>query len=153
MDLHIWSLLCHHSVHTLIPQLQNMVISWSRNDYLHCLVHDHCSHYSWPGDLILRSWFWWVFWVNSFSSVDLTQTCFKVEGVKHSGPDKLVLYFTGATNILYTFGGHAVTVWVINLTFHILVFFVEITIMLFPPSVFCGLSFQNGVFKFLHSGF
>nr|GMD09806.1 auxin transporter-like protein 2 [Ipomoea batatas] len=33
-----------------------------------------------------------------------------VEGVKHSGPTKLVLYFTGATNILYTFGGHAVTV-------------------------------------------
>lgn len=91
------------------------------------------------------------FWVNSFSSVDLTQTCFQVDGVKHSGPDKLVLYFTGATNILYTFGGHAVTVWVFNLTFHILVFFVEITIMLFPPSVFCGVSFQNGFF--LHSGF
>ncbi|OWM83947.1 hypothetical protein CDL15_Pgr004378 [Punica granatum] len=34
----------------------------------------------------------------------------QVEGVKHSGPTKLVLYFTGATNILYTFGGHAVTV-------------------------------------------
>ncbi|KAL2937140.1 Auxin transporter-like protein 2 [Bienertia sinuspersici] len=31
----------------------------------------------------------------------------QVEGVKHSGPTKLVLYFTGATNILYTFGGHA----------------------------------------------
>ncbi|RRT71937.1 hypothetical protein B296_00005867 [Ensete ventricosum] len=34
----------------------------------------------------------------------------QVEGVTHSGPTKLVLYFTGATNILYTFGGHAVTV-------------------------------------------
>lgn len=34
----------------------------------------------------------------------------QVEGVQHSGPTKLVLYFTGATNILYTFGGHAVTV-------------------------------------------
>ncbi|XWS62658.1 hypothetical protein CRYUN_Cryun06bG0029600 [Craigia yunnanensis] len=34
----------------------------------------------------------------------------QVEGVRHSGPTKLVLYFTGATNILYTFGGHAVTV-------------------------------------------
>ncbi|KAB1217759.1 Auxin transporter-like protein 2 [Morella rubra] len=34
----------------------------------------------------------------------------QVEGVKHSGPKELVLYFTGATNILYTFGGHAVTV-------------------------------------------
>lgn len=34
----------------------------------------------------------------------------KAEDVKHSGPTKLVLYFTGATNILYTFGGHAVTV-------------------------------------------
>ena len=36
--------------------------------------------------------------------------CVKAEGVKHSGPAKMVLYFTGATNILYTFGGHAVTV-------------------------------------------
>ncbi|KAF8717058.1 hypothetical protein HU200_026169 [Digitaria exilis] len=34
----------------------------------------------------------------------------QVEGVAHTGPTKLVLYFTGATNILYTFGGHAVTV-------------------------------------------
>ncbi|PKI39585.1 hypothetical protein CRG98_040055 [Punica granatum] len=34
----------------------------------------------------------------------------QVEGVTHSGPTKMVLYFTGATNILYTFGGHAVTV-------------------------------------------
>ncbi|MFQ6623299.1 hypothetical protein Gotur_002992 [Gossypium turneri] len=34
----------------------------------------------------------------------------QAEGVMHSGPTKLVLYFTGATNILYTFGGHAVTV-------------------------------------------
>lgn len=32
------------------------------------------------------------------------------EGVTHTAPTKLVLYFTGATNILYTFGGHAVTV-------------------------------------------
>ncbi|KAF4363290.1 hypothetical protein F8388_001831 [Cannabis sativa] len=30
--------------------------------------------------------------------------------VQHSAPTKPVLYFTGATNILYTFGGHAVTV-------------------------------------------
>ncbi|GJM91683.1 hypothetical protein PR202_ga08085 [Eleusine coracana subsp. coracana] len=34
----------------------------------------------------------------------------QVEGVTHSGPTRIVLYFTGATNILYTFGGHAVTV-------------------------------------------
>ncbi|KAK9126162.1 hypothetical protein Scep_015008 [Stephania cephalantha] len=34
----------------------------------------------------------------------------QVENVTHSAPTKLVLYFTGATNILYTFGGHAVTV-------------------------------------------
>ncbi|CAN6481341.1 unnamed protein product [Victoria cruziana] len=38
----------------------------------------------------------------------------QVEGVKHSGPTKLVLYFTGATNILYTFGGHAVTVEIMH---------------------------------------
>ncbi|VAH93425.1 unnamed protein product [Triticum turgidum subsp. durum] len=34
----------------------------------------------------------------------------RLEGVTHSAPTKMVLYFTGATNILYTFGGHAVTV-------------------------------------------
>ncbi|CAL5202939.1 unnamed protein product [Lathyrus oleraceus] len=38
----------------------------------------------------------------------------KAEDVKHSGPTKLVLYFTGATNILYTFGGHAVTVEIMH---------------------------------------
>ncbi|MCE3049795.1 Auxin transporter-like protein 3 [Datura stramonium] len=38
----------------------------------------------------------------------------KVEGVKHSGPTTMVLYFTGATNILYTFGGHAVTVEIMH---------------------------------------
>uniref|UniRef100_A0A803L0A5 Amino acid transporter transmembrane domain-containing protein n=1 Tax=Chenopodium quinoa TaxID=63459 RepID=A0A803L0A5_CHEQI len=38
----------------------------------------------------------------------------QVDGVKHSGPAKLVLYFTGATNILYTFGGHAVTVEIMH---------------------------------------
>ncbi|CAL0304286.1 unnamed protein product [Lupinus luteus] len=38
----------------------------------------------------------------------------QVAGVKHSGPAKLVLYFTGATNILYTFGGHAVTVEIMH---------------------------------------
>jgi auxin influx carrier (AUX1 LAX family) len=34
----------------------------------------------------------------------------QADNVQHSAPTKLVLYFTGATNILYTFGGHAVTV-------------------------------------------
>lgn len=34
----------------------------------------------------------------------------QVSQVAHTAPSKLVLYFTGATNILYTFGGHAVTV-------------------------------------------
>ncbi|KAK8563060.1 hypothetical protein V6N13_018398 [Hibiscus sabdariffa] len=38
----------------------------------------------------------------------------QVDGVRHSGPTKLVLYFTGATNILYTFGGHAVTVEIMH---------------------------------------
>ncbi|CAI8597435.1 unnamed protein product [Vicia faba] len=38
----------------------------------------------------------------------------QAEDVKHSGPTKLVLYFTGATNILYTFGGHAVTVEIMH---------------------------------------
>nr|GEZ00688.1 auxin transporter-like protein 2 [Tanacetum cinerariifolium] len=38
----------------------------------------------------------------------------QVDGVVHSGPKKLVLYFTGATNILYTFGGHAVTVEIMH---------------------------------------
>lgn len=47
------------------------------------------------------SWFGSILW-------------FQAEGVTHSAPTKLVLYFTGATNILYTFGGHAVTVWVLS---------------------------------------
>ncbi|GAB2288390.1 Auxin transporter-like protein 4 [Dionaea muscipula] len=34
----------------------------------------------------------------------------QTQGVAHSAPTKMMLYFTGATNILYTFGGHAVTV-------------------------------------------
>ncbi|XP_066343211.1 auxin transporter-like protein 3 [Miscanthus floridulus] len=38
----------------------------------------------------------------------------QVEGVQHSGPTTIVLYFTGATNILYTFGGHAVTVEIMH---------------------------------------
>uniref|UniRef100_A0A804LPM4 Amino acid transporter transmembrane domain-containing protein n=1 Tax=Zea mays TaxID=4577 RepID=A0A804LPM4_MAIZE len=38
----------------------------------------------------------------------------QVEGVQHSGPTRIVLYFTGATNILYTFGGHAVTVEIMH---------------------------------------
>ncbi|TKV97128.1 hypothetical protein SEVIR_9G475300v4 [Setaria viridis] len=38
----------------------------------------------------------------------------QVDGVKHSGPTMMVLYFTGATNILYTFGGHAVTVEIMH---------------------------------------
>ncbi|XP_057532402.1 auxin transporter-like protein 2 isoform X2 [Amaranthus tricolor] len=38
----------------------------------------------------------------------------QIDGVTHSGPTKLVLYFTGATNILYTFGGHAVTVEIMH---------------------------------------
>ncbi|KAG0499713.1 hypothetical protein HPP92_004404 [Vanilla planifolia] len=38
----------------------------------------------------------------------------QVEGVQHAGPAKMVLYFTGATNILYTFGGHAVTVEIMD---------------------------------------
>uniref|UniRef100_M4DKV5 Amino acid transporter transmembrane domain-containing protein n=1 Tax=Brassica campestris TaxID=3711 RepID=M4DKV5_BRACM len=42
-------------------------------------------------------------WYLAIASIIHGQT----EGVKHTGPTKLVLYFTGATNILYTFGGHA----------------------------------------------
>ncbi|XP_078448292.1 auxin transporter-like protein 3 isoform X2 [Wolffia australiana] len=38
----------------------------------------------------------------------------RAEGVVHSGPTRLVPYFTGATNILYTFGGHAVTVEIMH---------------------------------------
>lgn len=38
----------------------------------------------------------------------------QVPNVKHTGPSSLVLYFTGATNILYTFGGHAVSVEIMH---------------------------------------
>jgi auxin influx carrier (AUX1 LAX family) len=44
------------------------------------------------------------------SLIERRTTLLQVEGATHSGPAKMVLYFTGATNILYTFGGHAVTV-------------------------------------------
>ncbi|XVE93826.1 hypothetical protein REPUB_Repub01dG0228200 [Reevesia pubescens] len=46
--------------------------------------------------------------------VDFRNHVIQAEGVQHSGPTKLVLYFTGATNILYTFGGHAVTVEIMH---------------------------------------
>ncbi|KAG2309282.1 hypothetical protein Bca52824_029030 [Brassica carinata] len=49
-------------------------------------------------------------WYMAIASIIHGQT----EGVKHTGPTKLVLYFTGATNILYTFGGHAVTVEIMH---------------------------------------
>ncbi|CAI0395525.1 unnamed protein product [Linum tenue] len=49
-------------------------------------------------------------WYLTIASLTLGQ----VEGVKHSGPTTMVLYFTGATNILYTFGGHAVTVEIMH---------------------------------------
>ncbi|KAJ7528947.1 hypothetical protein O6H91_15G026300 [Diphasiastrum complanatum] len=38
----------------------------------------------------------------------------RASSVKYSAPASLVLYFTGATNILYTFGGHAVTVEIMH---------------------------------------
>ncbi|EFJ35892.1 hypothetical protein SELMODRAFT_78094 [Selaginella moellendorffii] len=38
----------------------------------------------------------------------------KVPNVTHSGPKNIVQYFTGATNILYAFGGHAVTVEIMH---------------------------------------
>lgn len=34
----------------------------------------------------------------------------QVEGVMHSGPIDAQLFLTGATNILFTFGGHAMAV-------------------------------------------
>lgn len=46
--------------------------------------------------------------------IDAYKTCgclqMQEKGVTHHGPMTKVLYFTGATNILYTFGSHAVTV-------------------------------------------
>ncbi|KAG0565890.1 hypothetical protein M758_7G020400 [Ceratodon purpureus] len=41
----------------------------------------------------------------------------QVPGVQHEGPVSKVLYFTGATNILYTFGSHAVTVEIMHAMF------------------------------------
>lgn len=38
----------------------------------------------------------------------------QIADVVHSAPTTKVLYFTGATNILYTFGGHAVTVEIMH---------------------------------------
>ncbi|KAJ6395716.1 hypothetical protein OIU77_020885 [Salix suchowensis] len=54
LDKRTWTyifgcLLCYHGVHSFIPQLQNLVISWSYYDYLHRLVPHHCFPPSWPG--------------------------------------------------------------------------------------------------------
>ncbi|KAJ7562629.1 hypothetical protein O6H91_03G078100 [Diphasiastrum complanatum] len=38
----------------------------------------------------------------------------QVPDVKHGRPKSLVQYFTGATNILYAFGGHAITVEILD---------------------------------------
>ncbi|RVW17778.1 Auxin transporter-like protein 3 [Vitis vinifera] len=55
-----------------------------------------------------RIWSFLGLMMTTYTSWYLTIASFihgQVEGVKHSGPTKMVLYFTGATNILYTFGG------------------------------------------------
>ncbi|KAJ7539531.1 hypothetical protein O6H91_11G098800 [Diphasiastrum complanatum] len=38
----------------------------------------------------------------------------QIPDVRHSGPNSMVEYFTGATNMLYAFGGHAVTVEIMH---------------------------------------
>eukprot|EP00252_Welwitschia_mirabilis_P025465 TRINITY_DN7956_c0_g2_i1.p1 TRINITY_DN7956_c0_g2~~TRINITY_DN7956_c0_g2_i1.p1 ORF type:complete len:321 (+),score=-14.45 TRINITY_DN7956_c0_g2_i1:248-1210(+) len=38
----------------------------------------------------------------------------KVQGVKHSGPNDVVQFFTGTTNILFAFGGHAITIEIMH---------------------------------------
>lgn len=105
-----------------------MVLLGFDNDYLHSLVSDHCIVSTWTGkqmqekNKVYKASSLLVF----ITKLNLTLfiyffhfvVCFnlhfekksQVEGVQHSGPTQLVLYFTGATNILYTFGGHAVTV-------------------------------------------
>ncbi|KAL9313575.1 hypothetical protein ACSQ67_019027 [Phaseolus vulgaris] len=65
--------------------IQLIACARPHDDHLYCMVYDHSFPYQRPG-----------------------------RGVTHSGPTKLVLYFTGATNILYTFGGHAVTVEIMH---------------------------------------
>ncbi|KAK4433260.1 Auxin transporter-like protein 2 [Sesamum alatum] len=64
-----------------------------------------------------RIWSFLGLGMTSYTAWYLTIAAFvhgQVEGVTHSGPTKMVLYFTGATNILYTFGGHAVTVEIMH---------------------------------------
>ncbi|KAK3040053.1 hypothetical protein RJ639_029389 [Escallonia herrerae] len=57
--------------------------------------------------LLMTTYTAWYLTIASFLHAGFLNV--KIEGVKHSGPTTMVLYFTGATNILYTFGGHAVT--------------------------------------------
>ena len=84
------------------------------HDHLHYLVSHRCSSCSRPGTLhqkmntdhIITHWCYINWYFTIFNGFEL-----QVKWVIHTGPKKLVLYFTGATNILYTFGGHAVTVW------------------------------------------
>ena len=51
MDLHLRSLLCHHSLYSFIPQLQNLVLLGLDHDHLHCLVPHCCIPPPWPGTI------------------------------------------------------------------------------------------------------
>lgn len=51
MDVHLWRLLRHHRVHTLLPQLQVMVLPRPRHDHLHRLVPHHRRRRPRPGNI------------------------------------------------------------------------------------------------------
>lgn len=113
MDLYLWSMLCYNCVHTILPQLPYLVLPWTWNDYIHCLVPYYSINRSWPGKLtnqkIQNLTIKFEIFIR-YSKDMILEIMLQAENVTHTGPKKLVLYFTGATNILYTFGGHAVTV-------------------------------------------
>jgi hypothetical protein len=113
MDVHLRRLLRHHGVHPVLPQLPDLVLPGPRHDHLHRVVPRHRRAPQRPGEPPphshrhrIRS----LLSTTDSASPSSSPTHMQAEGVAHSGPTKLVLYFTGATNILYTFGGHAVTV-------------------------------------------
>ena len=76
--------------------------TWINQSWTFTLVWQDAAFWSFLGLLMTTYTAWYI----AVASIVHGQ----VEGVKHSGPTTIMLYFTGATNILYTFGGHAVTV-------------------------------------------
>lgn len=50
--------------------------------------------------------------METVSTNNCLELIFQVENVRHSGRQNNLLFFTGVTNLIFTFGGHNITMWV-----------------------------------------